>query len=435
MHLGDPRLPGIRWSRDQLVDSSTGERKRHVRTWTPFSPARPRPFNASEVANVLEVLQADADDRRPALLRTGLTPEDFKDLLYSINLAATIWEALEFRKRNRAVSLPREAPEDLEEEVAQLQSAEHIYSTVATELSLSSDTIRSMIGTFETLSKAQRSELADTQRSRALDPYSFDSKIGRKIGFPLMEAKQSIDRPFVPSACVQTDSKVDSLLSANGVTLSPELLDLLEGSQLFPGHPCECKVAEYTWTENFNRSWTATWSFDVPCGTDWCKKTVWGVPFWYPCDIKYCTVDIDFGFSAEFSVGFQATIDCTGVIITASGATCASASVAGLTLTSCIEVFATAGGGLDVDIEVGTQAGECLYGGELTLGVRATVADYTVYQASIGYDYAFEAECLGIFNPLCQPAIQAEGPIAASNSVTLSDLPSVLSAARESTDG
>jgi hypothetical protein len=126
--------------------------------------------------------------------------------------------------------------------------------------------------------------------------------------------------------------------------------------------------------------------------------------------VKYCTKNITFGFSVQLEIGFELRVECTGVLVYAAGSACISATVAGITKRACIEAYLLGGGRADVDVTVGTQAGQCVYGLTLAVGLRATIGSHTIWQGEFGYGKAITAPCVNQLNTKCTDTLLQISP-------------------------
>jgi hypothetical protein len=324
----------------------------------------------------------------------------FKNVHFSTQLALTTNEARRGLQERKA-SLPSDMPARDRKEATELQSLGHLYDELTKATGASAALLRKNASVVEGHSPV--SKLLGTLRlSDRFDPTGIDTEIGQRLKWGVQPLHTTV-REAAPMSASFRDERVESvgLFEALAGPDRRDVIDLLDGTLFHPKSPCFCQFVNRTWTDRITRAWSYSLTFSYPCGIKWCSKSIFGVTVWYPCGVDFCTASITFNFSLSADVTFSATFDCLGFRISAQGSACASATVAGQTLQACIEVFATAGAGIDVEITSGSQAGQCMYGAELTLGLRVKVAGSVLWQGTMGYDFAIEMPCINLLGDDC----------------------------------
>ncbi len=391
------QFPGIYWGKDQIRDPN--KQQDFDTDWDIYSRAEVVKISAADVTKVTKVLASK--NARMTILRSGWDLRQFKNMHFSVQLAATC-VAAEKELASKKVKIPSNARAAVRKEIKNLQSVQNLYQTFASNAGGSVSVLNANTKTIKNVPPEVLRKLARSRSGHRQSTTSVDSPIGQVLKWDSNALQTTVDREFVPDPAAQANgklSKIDAVARVLNLPALPLQLPAWLQNQLVD--PCACELYHYTWTEQFSRSWTYVLEVDYACGVRWCHKRVWGVRVTYPCGIRWCTADITFTFNATFLIAFEFHIECGGIIILAVGSACNTVTVAGQSLTSCIEAYAVAGAGYDVNITVGTQQGKCLYGGQLVIGLRAVIGGYTVWQGSYGYDYALELPCVNQFDPNC----------------------------------
>jgi hypothetical protein len=385
--------PGVYWSRPQL-SAAAGRERAAPSDWDLFSPPEVVPLSGDDLNAFVRVMRSE--DKTGELIRRGMDLERFKNVHYSSQLALTTIEARD-SLAERKVKISRDVSVRQRREMTELQSPARLFDVLAQDTRASTSLLRKNASLVEKHSGV-RKLLGELRPNDHFDPTGVDTEIGRRLKWAGQSLHTAMKPDKAPSRYL--DSKTESFSYFEGLTgaeIGDELADLLEGSPFDPGSPCFCEFVNRTWSDRITRNWSYDLPLSYPCGVDWCWS--WGVP--YPCGIEWCTSTIRFNFSFNADVFFSAMFDCLGLRISAQGSACASVSVLGKTFEACIEVFATAGAGIDIEITSGPQEGQCMYGGELTLGLRVRVNGSVLWQGSIGYDFALELPCIGLLGDDC----------------------------------
>ena len=385
--------PGVHWSRPQL-SAAAGRKKAEPLEWDLFSPPEVTPLSKKDLDALVRVLRSD--DKTAELLRRGMDLRRFKNVHYSAQLAFTTIEAREFQSEQK-VTIPRDASARQRREMAELKKPERLFDVLAQETRSSTSLLRKNASLVEKHSGV-RKLLGELRPNDHFDPTGVDTEIGQRLKWAGQSLHTAMKPTKTPARYI--DSETESFSYFEGLTGAEprdDLAELLEGTPFHPGSPCFCEFINKIWKDQISRNWSYDLRLTYPCDIEWCWD--WGIP--YPCGVEYCTSTIRFNFSFDAEVVFSATFDCLGLRISAQGSACISATVLGETLEACIEVFATAGAGIDIEIISGPQQGQCMYGGELTLGIRVKVAGSVLWQGSIGYDFALELPCIGILGDDC----------------------------------
>jgi hypothetical protein len=385
--------PGVHWSRPQLSAASSREKAPPIE-WDLFSAPEVTPLSKEDLDAFVRVLRSD--DKTVELLRRGMDLRKFKNVHYSTQLALTTIEARESLSE-RKVTIPRDVSVRQRREMAELQSPARLFDVLARETRSSTSLLRKNASLVEKHSGV-RKLLGEMRPSDHFDPTGVDTEIGQRLKWAGQSLHTAMKPTKTPARYLDRETESFSYFEGlTGAEVRGELAELLEGTPFDPGSPCFCEFVNRTWKDRISRNWSYDLPLTYPCDVEWCWS--WGVP--YPCGVEYCTSMIRFNFSFNAEVVFSATFDCLGLRISAQGSACVSATVLGETLEACIEVFATAGAGIDIEITSGPQQGQCMYGGELTLGLRVRVAGSVLWQGSIGYDFALELPCIGLLGDDC----------------------------------
>lgn len=368
--------------------------------WDIFHPAELTGFKATDVRRLLAVLTAD--DARAALHEVAMTLRELKNLHYSVQLALMCVEAEEELARTRErskVGLRKEAAK----EVAALQSTEALYTMILGEVGGDAKLVRANADTLRG-QRPLRKALAAANDGETQSVTSVDSDLGQILGWsgmPLRTHSHAEPTFSGPLAGTWGSTPIDDGPQHNPPT-----------EVVVPAEDCPCTPFTYTWNESVEHSWSYVLEIDYPCGVKWCHRRVWGHRIKYPCGVKKCTKEITFDFDVVLGLGFEMRVECTGILLLVEGHACVAVEIAGVELESCLEAYAIAGAGADIEVTVGVEEGQCFYGGTVAIGLFATIAGHEIWRGEIGYGLHLTLPCATQYNENCVQNKLAVQPVA-----------------------
>lgn len=154
--------------------------------------------------------------------------------------------------------------------------------------------------------------------------------------------------------------------------------------------PGWCDPTSGVRTETFSEGFRIRESITYPCGIRWKRKRKFGITYWVPDGVKYCTTTFTI---AEGSVGFGVEIgyeiDCCGISVWGQAWGEACGGVGGQTICARCQVNVTGAPG----VANGSSGLTCSYGVGISGVMTCSLGGIPVFAAPITFGWIITAPC------------------------------------------